>query len=351
MKRHYNNFELQQLIKGVVPLKELLKISRHVARCYDCELKLKELAPDFLDNLFNQATESFSAENERHFSNEDVRGFLTAEYSVNRRLEMSEHFRNCLSCKQRLYKTSPEYLEKNIASYLSRREKRESFFWNFNPFVPIFMATILLASLFYLITFSGDATQPDLTGLVNSVSLPDRETLLNHGSDDSKSANRYTDFPKKTEKSTKSADSGKVTLNKPVVSKAENSIAIAESRSSSADKCMESNAKIALSPYLDTITEAQPIFRWKSIKNAVKYNFYLSDTKQVLIEEFESPSATSYIAKNRLVPNKKYKWKIIVTLRDGKTYQSPSIQFSLGGKAKPYSTQAATTNIAGCAKR
>lgn len=61
------------------------------------------------------------------------------------------------------------------------------------------------------------------------------------------------------------------------------------------------------------------VFRWSKVPNAVKYNFYISDDEEILIDEYETAKETSYVMKKPLDQAKTYKWKVIVTLENGNT--------------------------------
>ena len=56
------------------------------------------------------------------------------------------------------------------------------------------------------------------------------------------------------------------------------------------------------------------ILKWEKVANAAKYHLYISDEEEILIDEFETSEATSYILKKTLVAGKIYKWKVIVDL-------------------------------------
>ncbi len=61
------------------------------------------------------------------------------------------------------------------------------------------------------------------------------------------------------------------------------------------------------------------VLKWESVPNAAKYHLYVSDDNEILIDEFETETGTSYTLKKTLDPDKAYKWKIIITLENGQT--------------------------------
>ena len=70
-------------------------------------------------------------------------------------------------------------------------------------------------------------------------------------------------------------------------------------------------------------------FRWKKAPNALKYNLYISDDNEILIDEFETNQDTSYVLKKPLNPKKTYKWKVVITLEDGQTASGASQKFTV----------------------
>ena len=76
-----------------------------------------------------------------------------------------------------------------------------------------------------------------------------------------------------------------------------------------------------------TISDAI-LLKWKAIPNAAKYHLYISDDEEILVAEFETETATSFLLKKPLDPAKNYKWKIIVTLENGQTIVGSSLKFT-----------------------
>lgn len=71
------------------------------------------------------------------------------------------------------------------------------------------------------------------------------------------------------------------------------------------------------------------VFTWKAFPKAVKYHLYISDDEEILIDEFETESETSFKLKKTLDPMKSYKWKIIITLENGQKVVGDSRKFTL----------------------
>ena len=82
---------------------------------------------------------------------------------------------------------------------------------------------------------------------------------------------------------------------------------------------------------MDFVTgKESTVFRWSKVPNAVKYNFYISDDEEILIDEYETEQETSYVMKKSLDAAKSYKWKVIVTLENGNTTVGASQKFTVG---------------------
>lgn len=65
------------------------------------------------------------------------------------------------------------------------------------------------------------------------------------------------------------------------------------------------------------------LLKWHAIKGAASYDVYISDMDENLIDHFESPSQTHYRSTLNLAPDKAYRWKLIVTLRNGSKIVGP----------------------------
>lgn len=116
-----------------------------------------------------------------------------------------------------------------------------------------------------------------------------------------------------------------------------NKIVVSTSRS--LNDCPPGSPEIVLSPYFETVTEKQPVLRWKAVPGAVQYELYVSDSEQMLVEKGEVKDDTSYRLKKELEANKSYKWKVIALLSDNKRLSSDSINFSIGASARKYSSK------------
>ena len=71
------------------------------------------------------------------------------------------------------------------------------------------------------------------------------------------------------------------------------------------------------------------VLKWKKVPKASKYHLYVSDEDEILLDEYETEQETSYVLKKPLDPQKIYKWKVVVTLEDGKTIIADSQKISI----------------------
>jgi hypothetical protein len=108
------------------------------------------------------------------------------------------------------------------------------------------------------------------------------------------------------------------------------------STSRSLNDCPPGAPEIVLSPYFETVIDRQPLLRWKEVPRTVKYEIYVSDSAQILIEKAEVKEGTSYRLQAELLMNRSYKWKIVAVLAGGERVSSDPVNFSVGIKARRY---------------
>lgn len=65
------------------------------------------------------------------------------------------------------------------------------------------------------------------------------------------------------------------------------------------------------------------LLKWNAVKGAESYDIYISDLNENLIDHFESKSQTNYRSNVRLDPAKSYRWKLIITLKNGNKIVGP----------------------------
>lgn len=365
MSEHFSNNEIENFINGKYPLKEVFKISQHIIQCLSCQDLVNKFSPMFFQEPAALNAESKSFENEKHYTFEEIIGFLRAELPLKQRLQMSDHIRECTICKTKLYEADPNYLKQTIKNYLDREDDltNRTVFSGLFTLGPILAFALVIAFLIgFLFINRSENSQNEFQAKINEKEI--QETSFSGVVDNSANIsvdNSGNQKPKisaiKSGNSTYSLTSnksGNLSKNKvnnsekPLAGKfksrqkdeqnrkilSEGNVTVSESRSLS-NPCSVNNLKIALSPYFERITETQPSFHWKAVSNAVKYQIYISDQSKVLIDQFQTTKDTTYTSK---VPynEKNYKWQVIVTLSNGKSLNSGLIDFSIGKDAKKF---------------
>lgn len=71
------------------------------------------------------------------------------------------------------------------------------------------------------------------------------------------------------------------------------------------------------------------VLKWKKIQGAAKYHLYVSDDEEILIDEFETETETSYVVSKPLDATKIYNLKMVVIYEDGKSVIGDSRKFTI----------------------
>ncbi|HQU93739.1 MAG TPA: hypothetical protein PLK77_15655 [Pyrinomonadaceae bacterium] len=75
---------------------------------------------------------------------------------------------------------------------------------------------------------------------------------------------------------------------------------------------------------LESNSDGNAVFlKWNSVKGAESYDVYISDLDENLIDHFESKYQTYYRSSVKLDPAKPYRWKLIITLKNGNKIVGP----------------------------
>lgn len=78
-------------------------------------------------------------------------------------------------------------------------------------------------------------------------------------------------------------------------------------------------------------TERGVELRWEKLPDAIKYTVYVSDFDERLIDEYETTDNTSHVVVAELDPKITYKWKLLITLKNGRTITGTSQNFTSKG--------------------
>lgn len=366
---HLTTETIENFIKGDYPYQKLLEISAHLLSCPNiCRENLNQIDPGFWEQTERlEAIRLKEVNLGTHFCDNEIEKYVIQHFDLTKRKEMNRHFTKCRLCSNKLKDRNPDYLSSFIRDNLYRENgseivaKSEKSDFNFRVLVPavsfavlliVFLATILMLPNNQIIdqtkidqTITEDFSSPDSNA--NFQSKPDRNNNLtnnqnsnqktveipSNSNDDSKKQNIVSSSQtssKTVEVSTILKQSKKEKVNRqPDI--------IVKNRS--LNKNCEANPRLAMTPKDEIITDTHPNLTWKPLANAAGYKIYVSDVENNLIEE-STPSGelkTSYKLTKKLELNKKYEWKVVVTLTDGKEVYSESAYFSVGEKAKKLS--------------
>jgi len=75
---------------------------------------------------------------------------------------------------------------------------------------------------------------------------------------------------------------------------------------------------------IESTSDGKEVFlRWNSVKGAESYDIYISDLDENLVDHFESKSQTHYRSAVKFDSAKSYRWKLIITLKNGNRIVGP----------------------------
>jgi len=353
---HLTSETIKKFAAGQYPFAELLKISSHLSICDElCQKKLNELVPKFLIEA-----DALELERERviqtheHFSAKAISDYAGKRIKLDQRLAMNEYFTKCAVCAENLKHANPDYISDFIKDTLAGNKSMEVVSakpqpgWSFPVLIPAGALILLFGLMLGIVWLKSDQTEfdqakldsPDFpspianVGNLNSESGPDEKNIQNRVAGESNKIAEKSK-PEKTQTrgaNEKNADVLSKTQTKPVNNSGNKIIA----KNRSLDKNCDSLTDLAVTPNNEIITDTQPILKWKPIPKATAYQVFLTDTKSNLIEEgaTKNHTETSYKLTKKLELNKKYEWKVIATLDDGKEIFGETTQFSVGDKAR-----------------
>lgn len=86
-------------------------------------------------------------------------------------------------------------------------------------------------------------------------------------------------------------------------------------------------------------TERGLELRWEKVPDALKYTVYVSDFDERLIDEYETTDKTSHVIVTELDPKITYRWKLLITLKNGQTITGLSQNFTSKGISENRSTK------------
>ena len=342
MSEHLSTATLRKFVDGDFPVSDISAMSTHIVGCQECKDRLIAISPDFIEP--DQVPDSVTFEETDHFNEDELRAFAQAKLPVGNRLEMSKHIRACDACKANLYSQDPAIMMNTVSSILEDEDEKESFFPAIRLLVPTGALVLVLFGLLYFVFLS--TGQPDNTVAVaeNPQELANKSKNLSPDNTNLRSAETKTaektaaDMVVATETNTKNVRStntrtkkGNLTEKKTPAKKRPKN----PSTSRSTNNASRQNAITIVSPKGGIVRSARPTFKWNAVRGAVKYNVYVSNTAQILIEEAQVIGKTSYTLQKSLKPGKKYRLRVLAETADGRSPSSNAVDFEVVPKTAP----------------
>lgn len=288
--------------------------------------------------------------NIKHLTNNQLIAYHDGSLDQHESHTVGKHLLKCPECRKRLPLPS---VEKFLSALLTDNEPDEktideksrfslfsgiSTFWNLNPSLVFGAATLVMLSSIFIFIWLNNSNSP--MDVVQSFEVNDNfkseiefptvnQTPTNINRENISNTKRVVSdpIPKKQidnlPKSPTSRNSVNRDLEKKTPTEKPQNV-FSTTRGVSA-KCSESReVEIELSGSKENF-----VFKWKKVPNAAKYHLYISDDEEILIDEFETESETTFVLKTPLDPLKTYKWKIIITLENGQSIPGPSNKFTV----------------------
>lgn len=143
INKHLNNSSLQKFVDGEYPVKRLVEISSHIAQCNKCKNKLESYSPSFIEEK-----PSLNSCNKNLCHNE-IDSWFKNKITMAKRLEISDHIRNCHQCKSKFYAQHSSKLKHNLAVILEEDldNQPKCFFSFFNLLIPTTAFSVFLIGL------------------------------------------------------------------------------------------------------------------------------------------------------------------------------------------------------------
>ncbi|HRH41598.1 MAG TPA: hypothetical protein PKY82_08145 [Pyrinomonadaceae bacterium] len=285
--------------------------------------------------------------NFKHLTQEQIKAYHTDQLSEAESNELGRHLLTCEICRDELPIPSVEQFwsallterEIEVVSETKQFEKTNSIFfglislWKMPSTLVLGSATLLFLICFSLLLWlSVNNSNEKIVGMTNpemtphvELPIPDKTPLIKNPPP--ANSNRVVSIPTPKPLITdlakpKSSPNNVIQkTNRKDLNKKEQ---ISETRGAS------NNCQVDKGLELEFISEKENfVFKWKKFPKAVKYHLYISDDEEILIDEFETETETSFVLKKPLDPLKTYKWKIIVILENGNKAIGESQKFTL----------------------
>lgn len=285
--------------------------------------------------------------NFKHLTEKQIKAYFTDELSEAESIDVGRHLLSCEICRRQLPLPTVEQFWSALMTERDIEVVSESKQFNhsnsiFSGLIPLWKmpSTLVLgsATLLVLICFSfllwlsvGNSNEK-MVGLTNlqrtlqtKLLIPDKTPVIKNSPP--ANSNRVVTIP--TPKSLTTDLVKPKSLPNNIIQKTNRKDPnkkeqISETRGVS-NNCQEDKGI-----ELEFISEKENfVFKWKKVPQAVKYHLYISDDDEILIDEFETETETSFVLKKTLDSLKTYRWRIIVTLENGQQLVGNSQKFTI----------------------
>lgn len=351
---------------------ETLAVQTHIAACESCRAKLaqivdaeKAFAAIHSDLVFDDSTDE-----PEHLAYERLESFLDGKLDAVDREIAESHLAFCAECSEDLadLQTYREIAHAPAATNLQTAETERKSFWqklfafdSIGSFAPV-AAVLLIAVLFgawFLIRFNRTNEELAQTNTnqitpAPTASLPSNVNANSVNSNQTPEANaqnnQTVESPVEKPETLLALNDGQITVDQ------NGTINGLENLSAAAQKAVRQSVqsgKVSVSPSANSlggsggilmgggnessgvpfalqtpvgkvIREAQPVLRWKPLKDATAYSVAIVDDKFRVVAESGKLNATNWKPSKSLPRGANYSWQVTATLPDGTETVSPS---------------------------
>lgn len=343
---HYTKNQLLDFADGKYPYSKLIQITTHLNNCEICLELIKGINPQIISSakIIGDYRKTINT-GDFHFSKEEIKNYVIKSFNIAKRLEMNNHFKDCRKCSERLKTINPDYLTSFVRDEIEGNKmvneaivvkKEESSKIEFNYLIPVSALLLLLSlsltfTIYWLIPSVNEIEQAkfEINPVEKNVtSTSDTNTeqpvvVNNSNKNENQGLLKRELQPKLKSEKTKVKNELKV--------KSSNDLVVLETRGLNED--CENETIIINHPDKEQIIDKNPTLSWKPVLKASSYKIFLSDSKNILIEESTIPgNVTNYKVKNTLELNKKYEWQVVARQISGNEINGEIATFTVGTK-------------------
>ncbi|HRH41205.1 MAG TPA: hypothetical protein PKY82_06130 [Pyrinomonadaceae bacterium] len=354
MNQHLTINEIKSFAAGDLNYSKLLENAGHIFNCSNCLKILNEIDPYLLQEAHQMEAERNKVLNgNNHFSLKQINKYFQGKIKLTKRLEMAKHFRKCEKCASILKTIDPDYT-RTLGDLKEVKLKKELIFEEkpvlfpkLKVLIPVSVLTLILSGVLGYIFFTTNQTinqaqldEDELLNLPIKNSSNTKELVMDEKNTKKITiSNNHSDNVTKTKRNTQSDSENlkRIIKNKTVENisnkaRKENNIITSETRSTEKNNCLEGKIEVE-SPNGETITDREPILKWKPVQKVLNYQVYVYDEIQIPLTEAKNQKENFFKITKALELNKSYNWVVIANLEDGKTMSSGLVKFKVGNKA------------------